>query len=526
MGAHKGKPIMKSIEQLRRDAKALKKAHEAGEVHARSRIASVAPRPDGAVLKHSDYLHVIARENSFASWPSLKLAVDMLGMDVAAKRQRLKIAVHEGQFKVVEQLLADTPTLADGDLGLEIALYRREAVEAALQTEPGRATDMLGMASPLIHLAHSRMIKVWPEREAGMLAIAELLLANGADVNLGSPAHEGSDHQLSPLYFAIGHSDNMVLGRWLLEHGANPNDNESLYHSTELGHHDGLRMLLEHGADPKGTNAMLRAMDFHDLAAVQMLLDAGVLADEFNDAPVGGEPPFVVTALHQAARRMCGSDMANVLLDAGADPTRQFEGSSAYGYARVFGNAAVAQAIEARGFSVDLTPEEILLAKAADGGAMDGETIDPEKLPKAYQNIIRMTLHLPDVKGNGKLDHVKRLVVLGMDYDRPDSDGLTPVQLAGWEGLPDVMAYLFSLKPDLNHINGYGGTLLSTIIHGSENCPMRAERDHISCLRLALNEGIGLPRRAAELAGEEAIAAFLADWAQAHPEQIVEGGAA
>lgn len=517
---------MKSIEQLRRDAKALKKAYEAGEAHARSRIASAAPRPDGTDLKHSDFLHVIARENSFASWPSLKLAVDMLGMDVAAKRQRLKIAVHHGQFKVVEQLLADTPTLADGDLGLEIALYRREAVEAALQTEPGRATEILGMAPPLIHLAHSRMIKLWPEREADMLAIAELLLANGADVNFGSPAYEGSEHLLSPLYFAIGHSDNMVLGRWLLEHGADPNDNESLYHSTELGHHDGLRMLLEHNADPTGTNAMLRAMDFHDLEAVQMLLDAGALADEYNDAPVGGELPIVVPALHQAARRMCGSDMANVLLDAGADPTRQFEGSSAYGYARVFGNAAVAQAIEARGFSVDLTPEEILLAKAADGGELDGETINPEILPKAYQNIIRMILHLPDAKGYGKLDHVKRLVMLGLDYDRPDGDGLTPVQLAGWEGLPDEMAYLLSLKPDLNHINGYGGTLLGTIVHGSENCPMRAERDHVSCLRLALNEGIGLPRRAAELAGEDAVAAFLADWAQAHPEQVVEGGAA
>lgn len=512
---------MKSIEQLRRDAKALKKAHEAGEGHAQSRIVRAAPRPDGAALKLADFLHVIARENSFASWPLLKLAVEMLGMDVAAKRQRLKIAVHHGQFKTVEQLLADTPTLADGDLGLEIALYRRAAVEAALQTDPNRAVDMLGMASPLIHLAHSRMIKLWPEREADMLAIAELLLANGADVNLGSPAHEGSNHLLSPLYFAIGHADNMVLGRWLLEHGANPNDYESLYHSTELGHHDGLRMLLEHGAEPKGTNALLRAMDFHDLEAVQILLNAGARADEYNDAPVGGEPPIVVTALHQAARRMCGSDMVNLLLDAGADPASRFEGSSAYAYARVFGNKAVAEAIEVRGAVVELTADEALLTMAADGVETGDRKIEFDGLPEAYQNIIRAILHLP-----GKLDHVKRLVGLGLEPDRPDTEGLTPVQVAGWEGLPDVMAYLLSLKPDLDHINNYGGTLLGTIVHGSENCPARADRDYITCLRLALSAGTALPRRASELAGDEAVAAFLADWAQAHPEQIVEGGAA
>jgi ankyrin repeat protein len=88
--------------------------------------------------------------------------------------------------------------------------------------------------------------------------------------------------------------------------------------------------------------------------------------------------------------------------------------------------------------------------------------VDPERLPDAYRNIIRTILHLP-----GKLDHVKRLVRLGVEFDRPDAEGLTPVQVAGWEGLPDVMAYLLSLGPDLAHQNGYGGTLLSTILHGS-----------------------------------------------------------
>jgi hypothetical protein len=107
------------------------------------------------------------------------------------------------------------------------------------------------------------------------------------------------------------------------------------------------------------------------------------------------------------------------------------------------------------------------------------------------------------------IGHLERLVALGVPYDTPDAEGLTPVQIAGWEGLPDIMAYLLGLKPDLGHINGYGGTLLSTILHGSENNPNRAGRDYVGCLRLALEEGVALPRRAIELAGDEELAEFL-----------------
>jgi hypothetical protein len=76
----------------------------------------------------------------------------------------------------------------------------------------------------------------------------------------------------------------------------------------------------------------------------------------------------------------------------------------------------------------------------------------------------------------------------------------------------------------LTHVNGYGGTLLSTIIHGSENNPTREGRDYEGCLRLALEAGVALPRRAAQFAGDPALAAFLEDWAEAHPEQVVEDG--
>ncbi len=505
-----------SLDQLRRDATRLKKAWHAGALQARQRVQNHPPRDALAALKHADFLHVIARENGFESWPKLVWAAETVGLDRAARQQRLRVALMQGQHWMVRALLAETPDLAADQFGLACALYDRAAVGRWLDEDPEVATRLFGPRRPICHLAFSRHIHGRPELEADMIAVADMLVAHGADVNDSQLVAPDNDHPLSVLYGAIGHGNNMVLGRWLLEHGADPNDGESLYHATELGHHDGLKMLLDHGADPKGTNALLRAMDFHDHEAVEMLLAHGARADDFDGTHVGGEAPWVVPALHQAARRMCDRRMIDLLLEHGADPARVHEGASGYGYARVFGNRDLATAIEARGMQTPLSTDEVLLARAADGTVPEGQYIDPARLPEAYRNMIRMILHLP-----GKLDHVKRLVALGMEYDRPDAEGLTPVQLAGWEGLPEVMAYFLSLKPDLGHVNRYGGTLLSTIIHGSDNCPERDRRDYLSCLQLALEEGVALPRAQIALAGREEIRAFLQDWAEAKPGQVV-----
>jgi ankyrin repeat protein len=294
---------------------------------------------------------------------------------------------------------------------------------------------------------------------------------------------------LSTLYFAVGHADNMPLARWLLEHGADPNDGESLYHSTELGHHEGLRLLLAHGADPKGTNALLRAMDFHDIEAVKMLMAAGAEVDEFNGAHVGGERPWVVPAMHQAARRMAPVAMAELLLDAGASATAEFEGVTPYSMARVYGNRDLARLLEARGAATGLNREETLLARAADGAGKPGRIHRPcERLPEAYRNLIRSLLHLPSPDMIG---HLARLVALGVPFDTPDGEGLTPVQIAGWEGLPDIMAYLLSLKPDLEPYQRlWRNAPVDDPAWVGEQPEPRSGRDYVSCLRLALEQGV------------------------------------
>lgn len=411
------------------------------------------------------------------------------------------------------------PDLADGQFGLECALYRREAVKEALAREPGLAVARLGPRTPILHLAFSRWIHARPELAADMLAVAELLLAHGADVNDGYEEAPGSGHALSALYGAVGHADNMVLAEWLLAKGADPDDGESLYHATELGHHRALRMLLAAGADPAGTNALLRAMDFHDHVAVEMLLAHGARVDDFNPEDVGGEEPWVIPALHQAARRMSDTRMVEMLLEAGAETARRWMEATPYAMARVYGNRALANALEPRGVDRALSREEVLLAKAAEGGESPGKYIDPEVLPKAYRSLLRELVRLPD-----RLDHMRRLVALGMPYDEPDGpERITPTHVAGWEGKPAVLGWFLSLRPDLGFVNGFGGTLLSTILHGAENCPEREARDHVGCARLALQHGVALPRAVIAQTGREDMAAFLREWAEARPGQLVGG---
>lgn len=503
-----------SLEKLRRAAKKLCKSDAMGELQAKQRVRLHLSKSKTGPLKHADYLHVIAGENGFSSWPQLKLAVEVSGMDHVQKQQRLKVALFQGQHNVVDDLLRELPDLADGMLGLHCALYNRDAVASMLAKDPEAAVRKIGPRSPILHLAFSKHSRVAPERGADMLAIAEMLVAAGADVNDGYVAMSDTDGKLSALYGAIGHADNMVLGQWLLDQGANPDDGESLYHACELPHAEGVRMLLAAGADPAGTNALLRALDFEDMEKWQMLIAAGAgQAAGCNDP----KTPWLSDALPHAARRMRGRKAAELLLAAGADPSARHQGMTPYALARAFGNTAVAEAIVQAGGDMSLTKTEAIFAVAAEGQAQKDVYINPETLPTPLQNIIPDLISLPK-----RLNHIKQLVALGVEFDRPNAANVTPVQLAGWEGNAELLAFFISLSPDLAHINGYGGTLLSTIIHGSENCQQRKTRDHIACARQGLEHGLALPRWAISMAADEAMLAFLQDWAMIYPSQVTE----
>ncbi|MGV6850490.1 MAG: ankyrin repeat domain-containing protein [Marinibacterium sp.] len=509
--------MSQSTDQLRRAAKALKKALDAEDPRAlaRARVCF----PDTTTFRHADALHVIAREEGFDSWPKLKAAREAEGLDRGARAKRLGEAVFHGQCWVIEKLLDRDPDLRKHSMALACALYDTGEVRRRITTDPGAATRAADGKTPIMHLAFSRYHQCGGNA-AAMLDVAETLVAAGADVNDAMAADPVSDHALSVLYGAIGHGDNMVLADWLLQQGANPDDNESLYHATELGHLRGLDLLLAHGAQTKGTNALLRALDFDNAEMVEMLLKAGADPNEGVAPHPSDQPATVIPALHQAARRMCSLPVVRPLLDHGADPSAVWGGHTAYGLARIHGNRALAEALEAAGAGGDLTPIEAQLARAADDRVGPRDWIDMDLLSAEARRLLCRLVWRP-----GTDAHMARLVAMGFDPNEADEMGLTPLHLAGWEGLADRVGFFLRQQPDLGHVNRYGGTLFSTILHGSENCPGRAGRDHVACMELVLREGVALPRKALAAAGSAEMSACLADWAARHPGQVVENGA-
>lgn len=507
--------MMHSLDYLRRQAKQLKRDFSQGKRDAVDRVLKVLP--EVASIRHADALHVIAREQGHQSWPRLKLAVELSAMDRSARAERLKIALYLGQNWVTDDLLRADPDLPAHNLGLRCAMYDVDGVRKALSKDPAAAVRMVGMRRPILHLAFSRHFRAAPARMDAMIAIAEALVAAGADVNDSYPAEPGSEHRLSALYGALGHAGNLRLAEWLLDQGADPNDNESLYHATELGHLDGLKLLMRYDVSTRGTNALARMLDFDNLEGVRLLLDYGADPNEAVLDHPSGEPIDTIPALHQAARRGRDGHVAQLLLDHGADAAEIWQGHSAYALARAYGNAPFAAALEAAGHGRKLGEAEAILAACAEGAVPSGRPLDDLPLDQEERRMLTRVILWED-----RLDHAKALVAAGIDPDLPEEMGMTPLHLAGWAGLRDHVAWLLTLEPDLSHVNDYGGDIVGTIVHGSENRLDVEERDHVGCARLVLEAGAALRRSDLLGAMQEEMAAFLRDWAVDHPDQVVE----
>ena len=428
--------------------------------------------------------------------------------------ETLKQALFHGRLNLAQDILTSEPEVARSNFGLMCALYDVEGVANALRQDRSLALQSIGPRVPIQHLTFSRWIK-GPGLLEDLIAVAELLRLAGADLNAQYDSGQG---MLSALYGAISHAQSLPLVEWLLEHGVDPNDGESMYHGCEFGDASCLKLLLAYGAKTERTNVLPRALDFNNIEMVRVLLEAGADPNEGINWPEdSGEAPWVIAALHQAGRRMCSGEIGRALLEAGADTDAFVWGHTAYALARIHGNRAVADEIEAFGGNTTLTKDEQILVNAVGGGEVT-EKVNPEALDARTRDIVRNVVHLP----NG-FALVKALVGAGLEFDRPDPSGLPPVQIAGWEGLPDIMEYLLSLGPNLEHKNGYGGDLLGTILHGASFTHARRARDHIACLKLALEAGVLLPKGTIEVVEHEAAAAFLKEWAKAHPEQVTDG---
>ena len=284
-------PAAPSLEQLRKQAKDLLRAHRAGEAPAPARVAAQHPRPDEP-LKLAGAQLVVAREHGFPSWPRLRAYVER----VAANGPELQHAYHEDFDYYEGRAYGLRASAEDGTEGA-VAAFRRW--DAPL-TERGARTV----------IARQHGFSTW----AGLRRHVASLRESGEPFARAFRAVEA--HDLEALRAELDRFPDLVAAR-----GTNGNDLLGMAGGDERF----VSLLLERGADPSRGNAhgwtpLHQAAYGNRLGPARMLLDAGAPVDVSGRGD--GGTPLVVALFwghREAAELLAGHGLvpANLRVAAG-----------------------------------------------------------------------------------------------------------------------------------------------------------------------------------------------------------------
>ncbi|MBR0898139.1 hypothetical protein JQ616_24540 [Bradyrhizobium tropiciagri] len=508
-------PARLNLEHLKKQAKELIRLYrrQAPEAYARFREAlpAAAGLSDAQIaaldLRLHDAQSCVARDLGFVSWPDLRRYVEaqlphgrsrddrvrrwlqlVYAADVSGTSDRAHPRVAVRMLTEDPGLVADDPYHACA-VGDEEAIRRTAANDPAWVNRPGGLLKL----PPLVAVTHSSLLQI-PEYQPQLHRCARLLLQSGADPDqrIGSRWPPGTldapddSNPLSALYGAAGRNHDLTLTKLLLEAGANPNDNESLYHSLEGSVTTGL--LLEHGARIAGTNAMYKVLDDENVAALELLLRHGGNPNE----PAGNAPlTDCGSPLMWAIRRRRSRTCIATLLDAGADPNITTSGGlSAYRYALQFGLTEVAELLRERNGAEALGDDERFVAACSSGNEREARRIQALR-PDLPGSLSAQQLRLlPELAASGGDDAVRLMVRLGWPITVRGGDwDASALNHAVFRGNAGLTRFLLAHGADWTEQHGFGDNASGSLSWASCNEPVEGG-DWVGCAQALLDHGM------------------------------------
>jgi len=233
-------PPRPNLDHLRRQARTLLRAAQAGDDEAAGRIWAVSGR-----LTLSAAQLAVAREYGFASWARLRADVQARTTDLARQVEAFcEASIRDGTGRAA-RMLAATPEIADFGLVTAVILGDAGRVGREIERHPDLVTRPVRGWTPLHLACASRWHRFDPARADGLLAVARLLVEAGADPR----ARTGGPGSWTPLRCAVAGAANPPIARLLLEHGAVPDDHDLYLAGFGDDDHQCLRLLLDHTAN-------------------------------------------------------------------------------------------------------------------------------------------------------------------------------------------------------------------------------------------------------------------------------------
>lgn len=509
-------PQRPHLDHLKKQAKSLLDAYRHGDAAAFARLRDALPaaagRDDDAIaamaLRLADAQSCVAREYGFASWTQLKHYVEaQTASDDPQRLQQWRLWTFGAGYQsakpaLAARLLREHPGIVAGDSTLACAVGDVDAVRRQMAKDPQWAKQRSAgtSMSPLASACFSGFLRL-PEYAPGIRECASLLLDAGADPNDTMIDAAFPDDPLSVLYGAAGRHHDAALTRRLLEAGANPNDNESLYHAVESPDTSCAQLLLAGGARVTGTNALFRALDFERPDSLRLLLANG------GDANEGGAH---ASPLAHAIRRRRSVDVVAMLLDAGADPRwRNAHGIGLWQLARRMGLTDIANRLRDAGAATDEGDADAFLAACASADRVTVRAMldaEPTRISKLTEDQLRL---LPELAANGCDDAVRTMVEAGWPVSVRGGDwSASALNHAVFRGDAPLARFLVAHGARHDEPHGYGDNVYGTLSFASNEQPVD-DGDWLGCAQALIEGGAPLPGTDYHFADD--VAAYFAE---------------